>query len=150
MKKISTNESKGITLIALVVTIIVLLILSGISISMLTDNNGILSRAMEAKEKTEVSALKERVKLDIFEKQLIGNGEITNDDLRAILDNYFTGVPSKLPESSEELEALELISKDGKYKVKVGEIYKGELSKDSGETEEPIIPEDPNEFKKGK
>jgi len=113
MKKIRTNESKGITLIALVVTIIVLLILSGISISMLTDNNGILSRAMEAKEKTEVSALKERVKLDIFEKQLIGNGEITNDDLRAILDNYFTGVPSKLPESSEELEALELISKDG-------------------------------------
>ena len=144
------RKEKGITLIALVITIIVLLILSGISISMLTDNNGILSRAMEAKEKTEVSALKERVKLDIFEKQLIGNGEITNDDLRAILDNYFTGVPSKLPESSEELEALELISKDGKYKVKVGEIYKGELSKDSGETEEPIIPEDPNEFKKGK
>ena len=45
-------QEKGITLIALVVTIIVLLILAGISISMLTGQNGILNRASEAKEKT--------------------------------------------------------------------------------------------------
>ncbi len=51
MKKI--NKNTGITLIALVVTIIVLLILAGVSISMLTGQNGILNRASEAKEKTE-------------------------------------------------------------------------------------------------
>ena len=44
--------NKGITLIALVVTIIVLLIFAGISISMLTGQNGIINRASEAKEKT--------------------------------------------------------------------------------------------------
>ena len=39
-----TIKNKGITLIALVVTIIVLLILAGVSISMLTGENGILKR----------------------------------------------------------------------------------------------------------
>ena len=49
MKKI--NKNTGITLIALVVTIIVLLILAGVSISMLTGQNGILNRAVEARQK---------------------------------------------------------------------------------------------------
>ena len=43
--RVNFNENKGITLIALVVTIIVLLILAGISVSMLTGQNGILNRA---------------------------------------------------------------------------------------------------------
>lgn len=46
---------KGITLISLVVTIIVLLILAGISIMMLTGNNGILNRAGDAAILTEIS-----------------------------------------------------------------------------------------------
>lgn len=46
------KKNGGITLIALVVSIIVLLILAGVSISMLTGQNGILNRAAEAKEKT--------------------------------------------------------------------------------------------------
>ena len=50
------EENTGITLIALVVTIIVLLILAGVSVSMLTGQNGILNRATEAKEKTELSS----------------------------------------------------------------------------------------------
>ena len=61
MKK-NTNNS-GITLIALVVTIIVLLILAGVSINMLTGQNGILNRAAEAKEKTEISSKDEQRKL---------------------------------------------------------------------------------------
>ena len=44
------GKKQGITLIALVVTIIVLLILAGVSIQMLTGQNGILKRAKEAKE----------------------------------------------------------------------------------------------------
>ena len=57
------KEKKGITLIALVITIIVLLILAGISISMLTGQNGILNRASEAKEKTEIAGEEELRKL---------------------------------------------------------------------------------------
>ena len=51
-------ENKGITLIALVITIIVLLILAGISISMLAGQNSILSRAGEAKHKQKKKAKK--------------------------------------------------------------------------------------------
>ena len=44
MKLIEKNNKKGITLIALVITIIVLLILAGVSISMLTGDNSLLGK----------------------------------------------------------------------------------------------------------
>ena len=62
-KKFSKN--KGITLIALVVTIIVLLILAGISINMLTGQNGILNRAAEAKNATGEAQNKEELEMAI-------------------------------------------------------------------------------------
>ncbi len=65
MKK--CNENNGITLIALVVTIIVLLILAGMSISMLTGQNGILNRTQEAKEKTKIAQENENKKLQEYE-----------------------------------------------------------------------------------
>ena len=61
------NERKGITLIALVITIIVLLILAGISIATLTGDNGILTKAMEANNKTKEANLKEELELTIVE-----------------------------------------------------------------------------------
>ncbi len=57
------KSNKGITLIALVVTIIVLLVLAGISISMLTGQNGILNRAQEAKQNTATAQKDEDNKL---------------------------------------------------------------------------------------
>mgnify|MGYP007110821551 CR=1 FL=1 len=62
-KNMEFKNKSGITLIALVVTIIVLLILAGISISMLTGQNGILNRAANAKEKTEIASIDEQRKL---------------------------------------------------------------------------------------
>lgn len=53
------KNKKGITLIALVITIIVLLILAGVSISMLTNNNGILNKAQKAVKETELGQKKE-------------------------------------------------------------------------------------------
>ena len=47
------RKNQGITLIALVITVIVLLILAGVSIATLTGDNGLLSKAQEAKEETE-------------------------------------------------------------------------------------------------
>ena len=51
--KLNLKERKGITLIALVITIIVLLILAGVSVAMLTGQNGILTQAQKAKTTTE-------------------------------------------------------------------------------------------------
>ena len=64
MKEIKKN-SRGITLIALVITIIVLLILAGVSIAMLTGENGILTKASDASRETEIASVKEQARLDI-------------------------------------------------------------------------------------
>ena len=64
------NKNRGITLIALVVTIVVLLILAGISISMLTGQNGILNRAAEAKEKTAKAQEEEFATLNDYEEMI--------------------------------------------------------------------------------
>ena len=68
MKKTFKN-SKGITLVALVITIIILLILAGISISALT-NTGIFQKAKDAKQKSENAALDQNTKLDEYENEL--------------------------------------------------------------------------------
>ena len=65
MKK-KFKETKGITLIALVLTIIVLLILAGVTIATLTGNNGILSQAQNAKKVTEYAAAEEKVKVEVM------------------------------------------------------------------------------------
>lgn len=65
MKK-GKNTNKGITLIALVITIIVLLILAGVSIAMLTGQSGILTQAQNAKKQTEYSTAEEKVELAVM------------------------------------------------------------------------------------
>ncbi len=57
------KKNKGITLIALVITIIILLILASITIATLTGENGIITKAQEAKIKTEEAQLDEQLKL---------------------------------------------------------------------------------------
>ena len=62
--KLIRNTNNGITLIALVITIIVLLILAGVTIATLTGDNGILTKAQEAKTKTEIAEKEEKEKLN--------------------------------------------------------------------------------------
>lgn len=59
----NNSKEKGITLIALVITIIVLLILAGVSITMITGNNSILTRAGEAKNRTKETGIIENISL---------------------------------------------------------------------------------------
>ena len=86
-KNISKKGTSGITLIALVVTIIVLLILAWISIMMLTGENGILSRAGEAKEGTIIAQEKEQVKLAYIQAANKDRcGDVTKANLQSELD----------------------------------------------------------------
>ena len=63
------NKNKGITLVALVITIIILLILAGISISALT-NTGIFQKAKDAKQKSADAELDQNTKLDEYENEI--------------------------------------------------------------------------------
>ena len=75
------KETKGITLIALVITIIVLLILAGVSIAMLTGENGILNQANKAKTETEYKGAEEKVKLAIMGARA-DDGQMTIEELK--------------------------------------------------------------------
>ncbi len=83
--QIASKRENGITLIALVVTIVVLLILAGITISLVFGENGIIAKAKEAVEKTNQSAINEQEQinelagyLDNMLNEIGGNGEEPN------------------------------------------------------------------------
>ena len=87
----SKEKNRGITLIALVITIIVLLILAGVSIAMLTGENGILTQATNAKNKTEISEEKEGVGLASITASIDENGyhNLNQETLQEAIDNQF-------------------------------------------------------------
>ncbi len=60
-KKLKNKQEKGITLIALVVTIIVLLILAGVAINLTIGQNGIITRAMDSTERAEIADEREAI-----------------------------------------------------------------------------------------
>ena len=64
------NKQKGITLIALVVTIIVLIILAGVSITMLVGDNGIVTQAQRAKQETEQTEKQEKEHMGQLEEEM--------------------------------------------------------------------------------
>ena len=84
--KQKNQKEKGITLIALVITIIVLLILAGVTIATLTGENGILTKATEASKKTGQASAEEQVQLEVTAS--IGtDGNINIEDLNDNLGN---------------------------------------------------------------
>lgn len=81
------KQENGITILSLVITIIVLLILAGITISAITGDNGIIRNAGKAKEKTEIANEKEIVEKATV--QAMGNnkyGNIEESELQSELD----------------------------------------------------------------
>lgn len=60
------KSTKGITLISLVVTIIILLILAGVTIATLMGDNGLINKAKDAKIKTEIASIKEEIQTEIY------------------------------------------------------------------------------------
>lgn len=75
----NTNE-KGVTLIALVITIIILLLLAGVAIAMLSGENGILNKASQSAEKTKRESAKERLKIELMaiKTDKLSNGQEAN------------------------------------------------------------------------
>ena len=89
-------NNKGITLIALVVTIIVLLILAAVSIAMLTGQNGILTRASEASWETKLRSASETISYNITEEitayynKTYNSGEEGPDSMEQAIYNGLT------------------------------------------------------------
>ena len=89
------KQKNGITLIALVITIIVLLILAGVSIAMLTGQNGILTQAQNAKTTTADKSAEEKIKLAVMAARAQSEGALDADKLVAEITNNYGGTATK-------------------------------------------------------
>ena len=135
------KKNKGITLIALVITIVVLLILASISIGVLVGDNGIINQSKKAKEETEISEEKEL--LERATVQVAGNdkyGNIDEENLQKELDKEAGEGKTEVTDIGGEIEVIfkennryYIIDKDGN----VGEAEKiiedknpGDITKD--------------------
>ena len=120
-KKQKLKESKGITLIALVITIIVLLILAGVTIATLTGDNGILKKAGDAKTQTEQAKEDENLKIAIAGSYGT-DGKLNLKDLKDNLENQGinydknnTGFPLEVTVNGEKKK----IDENGNVTVKL-------------------------------
>ena len=108
MKQTCMNEKEaGITLLALGITIIILLILAGITISAITGEDGIIGNAGQAKEETEIANEKEIVEKATV--QAMGNnkyGNIEEDELQEQLDKETGEGETKATYIEDEIEVL--------------------------------------------
>ena len=131
IEKLNYNR-KGITLISLVVTIVILLILAGITIGAITSDNGIIKNANDAKEQTQIANEKEII--DNATVQAMGNnerGNLVRDELQEQLDKIAGNGKAKANDLGEEFE-VEFIESKRYYTVDKNGIVTGpqEILKD--------------------
>ena len=135
------KKNRGITLIALVVTIIVLLILAGVSISMLTGQNGILKRATEAKNTTEVASEKEGIQMAVTTSQMSSANytSIKKDGLQSELNSYFGKEKTTLEDNKDGSYTVTMNNSKRKYTIEDdGSIIEGVYDKWNGtDSKEP-------------
>ena len=123
-KKINQKGIAGITLIALVITIIVLLILAGISIQMLTGENSILSQAGRSREVTNQKQIEERVGL-AYNAAIMG--DMNNGHTKVQESTLNTELAKEFPGSTIDIDL-----KGEKWKIKIDDADPVEV--DPGET----------------
>ena len=80
------NNQKGITLVALVITIIVLLILAGVTIAALSGDNGILSRASQSRYQDQIGQTKDQISMVVYEAttEFYNNKYVANTETRTV------------------------------------------------------------------
>ena len=131
------KKNKGITLIALVITIIVLLILAGVTITMLTGDNGILKQATSARETNSKGGFEEQVKLAVTASRANDTAGI---DLKILGEeiNKITG--ATITKSADD--NLPWTVKKESYEVTItadGTITTNTTGKDDGKKDEPVV-----------
>ena len=117
MKKRIKNQNNGITLIALVVTVVVLMILAGISIGMLTGDNGIINQAKQGKEETEISEEKEIINISVtqaMDADVMGN--IEKDKLQEKLNSNTNDGATEVIDSGDTL-VVKFVEKNRYYEI---------------------------------
>ena len=82
------KENKAITLIALIITIIIILILTGIAINITLGNNGLIPKAIEATDAIKIAEIKEKIRMELLDKQIDNEGRFNKSEVEDILSKY--------------------------------------------------------------
>ena len=127
------NNKKGITLIALVVTVVVLIILAGVSINAVLGDNGIIKKANQAASVTKEAEVKEAINRTILEFYLTNDYETLEDFLKAKVTE------GKIDSVTKNADGT-LTVKKGEYSVTVeNKTNSSGGSSSGGETQTPEI-----------
>jgi len=141
--KLKIKQEEGITLIALVVTIVVLLILAGISLNLVLGQNGVIGKAKDAKNSTEKGQAQDEVNLAINYLQIEdATSTLTQEDKRKILEDELRKISA---DSSVSIsgDGFKIIHK--KYEFFVDEdlnVSDSEKEFDASEWDKKAAPED--------
>ena len=102
------KNEKGITLIALVITIIVLIILAAVSIAMLTGDSGILTEADNARDMTNESTIADKINMELnaFKTDILADEHISIDSYRQAKKSLGTGYEIKAGAAAETATAI--------------------------------------------
>ena len=98
-------KNKGITMIALIITIIILLILAGVSIALLTGENGLIKKAELAKQKSEEAELEENETLGDYESKISEYIDNSKDTVTLSKEEYESLKPKSITEESLLMES---------------------------------------------
>ena len=135
LKKLNLKNKNAITLIALVVTIVVLLILAGVTISLLLDENGIIAKSKDARNANRAGTIRDEISLweadkvasengagshesmDAFLTRLKTRGLINDEDIQKIKDTRELQVGKEIIKFPSDAKTLVQAFKDEEIKV---------------------------------
>ena len=103
---LKNKTKKGITLISLVITMIILLILAGVAISIAVDRNGLIFKAQEAKEKSNIQNEKEIISLAKIEFDFSDTTGDERSKLQEILDGYTGEGKTEVSDAGDVFDVL--------------------------------------------
>lgn len=129
MKKVKLKEARGITLVALVITVIILLILAGVAISLVIGENGLITKSKQAVEKSEIESIKEQAQMVRGELEIGRFGKEKEEITKSRLINALNvGFEDSIVEGSR------VIVKNKKYAIFVKADLEIEVIKNDGKT----------------
>lgn len=139
-------RNKGITIIALIITIVILLILAGITIGTLTGENGLIKNSNNAKLENEIANEKEileQATIEAMGKEKYGN--LNKDNLEEVMNRLVGEGKTEISDLGEEFEVTFIDSKRyyevdkngnvGNYQIEVQDKYPGDITKDENGNE---------------
>ena len=116
-KEMFKTNNKGITLIALVITIIILIILAGVSISVVLGENGIITKVSGSKKIQTEANEKEQILLAIASAQIDNLGKVTQNSLQKSIDDLLGKGKAVVTDNGNGSCSVEFIEGQREYEV---------------------------------